>query len=82
LLEDELCLDSKDMSLTERSEMLSALHKVRAELGAINSLCLSTRALAVGIKVELMLQQVNDVIAEFQPDAPEVPPVGFPRRKF
>jgi hypothetical protein len=71
------------MSIAERSEILSSLHKVNADLGVIFALCERTRAVGVGVSVQIARNNVLEAISEFQPDVPAPSTVlEFPRQKF
>jgi hypothetical protein len=57
------------MSIIERSEMLSQLYKVQAELAVLYQRSLETRAVSVGVYVSYAQNNVKDAIAEFRPDS-------------
>jgi hypothetical protein len=59
------------MSISERSEILSGLYKLRSDAGVILTKCQSARALAIGINVQGVQNLLNEVIGELQPDRPE-----------
>jgi hypothetical protein len=69
------------MSMNERSEILSALYRERAEVGVIYQRCQDSRALAVGMKVQIARDALNEAIAEFQPDSPAPCEMQFPTPK-
>jgi hypothetical protein len=71
------------MSITERSEILSALYKVQGDLGAIQHLCQETRALLVAVSVEAAQEAINEAIEQFKPDSNEpLAKLEFPTPKF
>lgn len=70
------------MSITERSEILSALHKANADLCVIFNRCRDTRAVSVGVFVATAQNSVQEAIHEFQPDLPVPAAQEFPRPKF
>ena len=72
-------MENNFMTLTERSEMLSQLFKLRSELGALYSNCLETRALVIGTKVQTAQASINEALEEFQPE-PNFPSLNEPRR--
>lgn len=71
----------KYMGLTERSEIVSDLYKLRAELGCLFLKCQDARALATGVSVQAAQNDINEALADYQPDPPCPAPMEFPEPK-
>jgi hypothetical protein len=70
------------MSITERSEILSRLYKLRADLGALYANCEQSRSMMVGVYVQAAQREINECLEQFQPDALPGAPIEFPGRKI
>jgi hypothetical protein len=59
------------MSNLERAGLIVTLHKVKAELGVINSMCQRERLLGLAMHIEKMLSECNDALEYFAPETPD-----------
>jgi hypothetical protein len=64
------------MSIIERSEILTQLHKAHAELCVVFERCQRTRAVSVGVFVLTAQNAVKEAIDEFREQTPLPHEVG------
>jgi len=63
------------MDMQQRNQFKSAVLKLEADLFSTWQLCRDTNSIFYGTYIELALKQINEITADFQPDACGVEPL-------
>ena len=57
------------MSISERSEIVTGLYRVQAEIGVLLARCQQARALQIGVSVQAAQTVINEAIEDVKPGA-------------